>query len=66
MTLHKNLIEWGKRQERKRVLQKIKELIDWGDQERMNNNIFRKEADELNTDWIEKIELLKQFLEEKE
>jgi len=37
----------------------IDALIEWGNNERKNNNIFRKSADDLNDDWIEKVELLK-------
>lgn len=30
-------------------------LIEWGGNERKNNNIFRKSVDDLNEDWISKI-----------
>jgi len=36
----------------------LKKLVEWGEQERMNNNIFGKSNCDLNDDWIEKIEEL--------
>ena len=50
---------------KKDLKKKVEELIEWGDNERKNNNIFRKSADELNEDWIEKLEkLLKDSMKE--
>ena len=39
----------------------LKRLVEWGEQERMNNNIFGKSNCDLNDDWIEKIEELYLF-----
>ena len=47
---------------RGRVKKVFCELIRWGELEQRNNNIYRKSSDELNTDWIEKLEnKLKEF-----
>jgi len=50
--------EMGKLQAKKEFEQKLNALIDWGNKERLNNNIFCKSEDELNDSWIDKIEEL--------
>lgn len=42
-------------EEIKKHEKKVEELINWGDSEQKNNNIYGKSTDELNDDWIEKI-----------
>lgn len=37
---------------------KLEELINWGDIRRKDNTIFGKSVDEVNEDWIDKIEEL--------
>jgi hypothetical protein len=51
-------------QAKQEFLKELDSLIGWGESEEKNNNIYRKGQDELNEDWIDKIEELKQKQEE--
>lgn len=37
------------------ILLAIQELIEWGNNEASNNNIYRKSCYDLNEDWIDKL-----------
>jgi len=52
-------------QEKQAGLNIVRIAVVRGIQEQKENNIYRKSADELNEDWIEKIEKLKLGLPEK-
>jgi len=46
------------------VLLLIQEVIEWGNTESSNNNIYRKSNFDLNEDWIDKLIILKNKVEE--
>ena len=56
---HPLVIEYAKRrdeQEKKNIKVLKARLSKWGNSEQKNNNIYRKTTDELNEDWLDKIE----------
>ena len=48
----------------KEILLLIQELIEWGNNEQSNNNIYRKSTFDLNEDWIDKLIGLKNKIED--
>lgn len=53
----------GRKEALEAVEKKIDKLRDWGISQQKNNSIYNASVDELNVDWIVKIELLKEEIQ---
>jgi len=58
------IINKQEEKQEKKILMFIDKLIEEQDGERVNNNIWRKSAEELNEDFIKTLKKLREFIKE--